>query len=736
MPARSRWAGVRRTAALASVSAAVALLVLGAEASLPRNAAAAVAPATIRTHPMILTSVSSGRFGLPMVNAAITSQNWSGHAVTGNSGAFTSVSGCWTVPAVSGPNGSYSAAWIGVDGYSNSDLIQTGTLQDYTGGSAHYSAWWEILPAASTTISMTVSPGNAMCATISHLSGSDWEIALDNNSTGDDFSTTKTYSGPGDSAEWIVEAPTVDGTQAELADYGTATFTSCADDGSGADLAGGEAITMDDPNGGAFSTPSSPSGESFTLTYSASEPTSTPTATPTPTSTPTPTPTPIGSPSPSPTPSPSGGSPPADTVYTPLTPFRVCDTRRGNGTPCSGSSIGPGGSLSVEVAGNTGPEGQSVPASATSVVLNVTAIQGSVGTFLTVYPAGSRLPTASNLNVNAGSIQANLVVAPLGTGGRVSIHNSQGTIDVTVDVQGYFGAPSGTSASPGLFHPIAPLRICDTRSGGGTTCSGTSLGAGQWTRVVVAGCPSSNPSCAASVPGDGTAEAVALNLTAVQGTLGTYLSVVPPSAAGACPSGPAAFSNVNVGAGDILPNRVIVPLGPTASAGPAQAICVDNSVGTINFILDVNGWFGSGSESSQGLYYEAIPPVRICDTRSEASAGYLTECSGQTLFGGDTLTVTVDGVDGIPGAGAADPPQAVIANVTAVRGAVGTFFTLYPAGTGLPNASDLNVGPSQITPNLVVVQLASAGPDVGDVDLFNDLGTIDAIVDVEGWFQV
>lgn len=69
------------------------------------------------------------------------SSNWSGYAET-SSAPYTSVSGQWTVPTVTGPNGSYSAAWIGIDGFTNDSLIQTGTEQDYSGGSGRYSAWW------------------------------------------------------------------------------------------------------------------------------------------------------------------------------------------------------------------------------------------------------------------------------------------------------------------------------------------------------------------------------------------------------------------------------------------------------------------------------------------------------------------------------------------------------------------------------------------------------------------
>ena len=422
---------------------------------------------------------------------------------------------------------------------------------------------------------------------------------------------------------------------------------------------------------------------------------------------------------------------PVATAYTALSPSRICDTRTaavtGYSTECSSDGpLGQGATMTFQV---TGVGSEPVPSDAQSVVLNVTAISGTAGTFLTAFPAGSAVPTASNINVNAATNQANLVVVALGAGGQVSIYNSLGSINVAVDVEGYFAAPSGSSSVPGLFHPISPLRICDSRSGTGTACSGSPLGPGQWTRVVVSGCPTGDPTCTPSVPATDAA-AVALNLTAVSGTSLTYMAVEPAGAGGTCPSGTPQFSNVNVNAQTNLPNRVIVPLGP------ANDVCVYNSLGSINFILDVNGWFGNGSESTQGAEFYAVSPLRICDTRDELAVNYSTECSDATLTQGGTLTIPVAGVDSLPADGGATPPVAVIANVTAVSGSAFTYFTLYPANVSLPNASDLNVSPQQNTPNLVIVQLPATGGNAGEVDLYNNQGSIDAIVDVAGWFQL
>ena len=64
----------------------------------------------------------------------------------------------------------------------------------------------------------------------------------------------------------------------------------------------------------------------------------------------------------------------------------------GYGTECSGDPIGPGSTLDVPITGVDGPAGQSVPADAQAVVLNVTAISGTATTYLTVFPAGSLRP--------------------------------------------------------------------------------------------------------------------------------------------------------------------------------------------------------------------------------------------------------------------------------------------------------------------------------------------------------
>jgi len=79
----------------------------------------------------------------------------------------------------------------------------------------------------------------------------------------------------------------------------------------------------------------------------------------------------------------------------------------------------------------------------------------------------------------------------------------------------------------------------------------------------------------------------------------------------------------------------------------------------------------------------------------------------------------------------------VIANLTAIAPTAATYLTIYPANLGThPLASDINDNPGQVLPNLTVVQLdPNTGADDGDVNLFNALGTINVVIDIEGWFQ-
>lgn len=157
------------------------------------------------------------------------SSNWSGYARAGDKAKFRRISAEWNVPFVlPSSKSSYSSAWIGIDGYENSNLIQTGTGHDWVNGQASYYAWWEILPDVETVIPFPVSPGDRIRATIYKINRTRrWCITLHNLTQSWTFRTVQQYTGQQSSAEWIVEAPSVGSCISKMAKITPVTFKCC-----------------------------------------------------------------------------------------------------------------------------------------------------------------------------------------------------------------------------------------------------------------------------------------------------------------------------------------------------------------------------------------------------------------------------------------------------------------------------------------------------------------------------
>ncbi len=263
---------------------------------LPPGAAAAAAftPFAFHSHPLTRVPASPARSpsshgpaSSPEADQGTTSSNWSGYALKGSSGSFTSISGCWTVPMVSSSSGdTFSSAWIGIDGDNNAYLIQTGTEQDWYDGAADYLAWWEILTPSSTVPATeigVVNRGDAMCASILEEAGGSWAISLSDETTDKQFSTVQPYAGPGESAEWILEAPYVcdpSCVPSTLADYGTATFDGTVN-GRDPGLTSSESVAMVQESA-QVSTPSDPNAveDGFSVAYGSIPPSPPPSPSP------------------------------------------------------------------------------------------------------------------------------------------------------------------------------------------------------------------------------------------------------------------------------------------------------------------------------------------------------------------------------------------------------------------------------------------------------------------------
>ncbi|MBR7829245.1 hypothetical protein KDK95_23255 [Actinospica sp. MGRD01-02] len=252
--------------------------------------------------------------------------------------------------------------------------------------------------------------------------------------------------------------------------------------------------------------------------------------------------------------------------YHPTSPTRVLDTRKGTGAPAQ--AIGPGKSITLKLAG-TGP----IPASGvTAVAMNVTATQPSTGGVIIAYPAGGSTPNVSNVNYSTGETVPNMAIVKLGTGGAVEFTNSsKGTVQLVVDVSGYYTTTGGDA-----FVPMTPWRALDTRNGTGQETSKPIAAAANAQAVWwfddefdASGYWSGGPQDAAGL---------VLNVTVTQptapGVLIAYAGSSVPTA-----------SNINFSAGETVPAMVMV------GTIDDDTSLYNQSKGTTQVVADVFGYF-------------------------------------------------------------------------------------------------------------------------------------------------
>ena len=144
----------------------------------------------------------------------------------------------------------------------------------------------------------------------------------------------------------------------------------------------------------------------------------------------------------------------AGSLYSPVTPYRICDTRptatSGLTDQCTGHTLQAGTSsqvITLQVAGNGGIPPSTSVTPPVAVVMNVTVTGTTNSSYLTVYPAASSSvspPVSSNVNWTNGMTIANQVIATVAPGGTIDLYNFSGSANVVVDVLGYYTAASAT----------------------------------------------------------------------------------------------------------------------------------------------------------------------------------------------------------------------------------------------------------------------------------------------------
>lgn len=424
-------------------------------------------------------------------------------------------------------------------------------------------------------------------------------------------------------------------------------------------------------------------------------------------------------------------------VFSGVAPTRVCDTRptsvSGITDACTGDTLAPGRPLVVPLPADV------VPATAGAVVANVTVTAPSGPGFLTVYPTGQAPPASSNLNFTTGQTVANVVTVAVGTSNgqpAISVVDGAGTqaTDVVVDVEGY-DAPPGASPAGG-YHPLTPARAADTRCAASpppSFCAGEQLPAANQGDATIgpAGQDSVTVTGVDGVPPTGVS-AVAVNLTVVAPTSPGFVTVAP---GGSIPTGgPPASSSINFAPGEVLANKVIVPVSSSGT------ITVFNHAGSTDAVIDIDGWYSDPS-GPPGATFTAVSPERLADTRCAASPTP-PFCAGEGLpaananigapVGGSSITVAVAGTGTVPSG-----IDAAVLDLVDVTPPAGNFLTAYPTGGGVPPTSDVNWDPADTFDIVPGAAYATTGTG-GAVNVLNgptQPARADVIVDLFGYYS-
>ena len=248
--------------------------------------------------------------------------------------------------------------------------------------------------------------------------------------------------------------------------------------------------------------------------------------------------------------------------YTTAGPVRLLDTRAAT-SPTKGKPLGSGSVLALPVTNRNG-----VPANATAVVLNVTVTDPTSSGYLTVYPAGGKVPVVSNLNFGKNQTLPNLVVVPVGAGGTIDFYNHSSSVHVVADLEGYY-----STQGLATFQDGSPLRFLDTTAKGGLPTGTTALAAGASLTLNLEN----------AIPGGAgdtaSTAALAFSVTVVSPARTGYLTVYPYGAAQPL------SSNANWTAGQSVTSLVEVPVKD------GEVVLTNHSLGTINLYGDFEGLF-------------------------------------------------------------------------------------------------------------------------------------------------
>lgn len=227
---------------------------------------------------------------------------------------------------------------------------------------------------------------------------------------------------------------------------------------------------------------------------------------------------------------------------TSITPLRVFDIRPEERKNYPGPKPSNDSTTTVDLTASA----SGLPEGATAALVNITTTQTTGGGFVQAAAAGELVPAESSVLNTSGPNQdvAGLSIVPLSAAGEIDLYTLR-SAHLIVDLIGWFTSDTDVATTSGLFVPVPPERVRETRRfeslnqpafGGSGGCCGVSNNALGLSALA------------------GEASAVVLNVTAIGGERPGFIQIGGRDRS---------FSTVNYPGVGAVANAAVVPFAPS-----------------------------------------------------------------------------------------------------------------------------------------------------------------------------
>lgn len=450
-----------------------------------------------------------------------------------------------------------------------------------------------------------------------------------------------------------------------------------------------------------------------------------------------------------------GGGPPLNS-YTPITPCRVLDTRSGGGGELAANAqrdyqlAGDGPAFATQ---GGQPDGCGIPFGVSAVEASITAVTPKANGYFRAWPKGSAAPNATFLNytrnqgtTNTGTIAINSRDVKLSGADLtdLTVKNFGGPSDYVIDIQGYYGRGQVVRDHDpdGMFVPLRPCRVLDTRNGGGGRFA---PGDERSYKVTDPAPPAVNEQVSTANFSDQGGNDDGCGIPAEALAVEASVSAVAPSGKGFFRAWPANEGQPNATILNFAKSRGTtntgtIKLAPFKPKAIGDDITVRNFSGSTDYVIDVQGYFmdrfvweqkTERAVNDDPAEYAAIVPCRILDTRNGGGGLFANQDQRSIQVAGSGPAFSAQGGR----AGGCDIPggaSGVEASITAVTPQGTGFLRAWPANTAPPQATVLNFTGGEATTNTGSLALDFATAEA--LTLRNFSGSTHYVIDIQGYF--